>query len=181
MRLADSHASITCAIQDYGNEYYLDLYFAAGPSLFVSPPLNRPRRLAGHVINDTVDALHLVDDAGGDAADEFHVEGIEVSCHAVGRGHRAQPNDIIIGAVVAHDADGAHRQQHGEGLPDVVVEAGAADFLDIDGVGTAQDFELFLGDAARAADGEARAGKRMAADEDIRQAELAAKRAYFVL
>ena len=74
-------------------------------------------------------------------------------------------NDVIVGAAVAHHAHGAHRQQHREGLPDVVVEAGAADFLDEDVVGEAQDVELLARDLARAADGEAGPGERMAADE----------------
>src|SRR5262249_31769705 len=33
-------------------------------------PLDRPRRLRGHVVDDAVDAAHLVDDAGRDAAEE---------------------------------------------------------------------------------------------------------------
>jgi hypothetical protein len=48
----------------------------------------------------------------------------------------------VVGAAVAHHADGAHRQQHGEGLPDLVVEAGLADLVEIDGVGLSQDVEL---------------------------------------
>ena len=83
--------------------------------------------------------------------------------------------DVVVGAAVAHDADRAHRQQHGERLPDVVVEAGVADLLEVDRVGLAQDVELFARDLARAADGEAGAGERMAADEAFGQAELAAR------
>lgn len=41
-------------------------------------PLNHPRRLARHIIHHAVDALDFVDDAGGGAAEEFHVKGIEV-------------------------------------------------------------------------------------------------------
>jgi hypothetical protein len=55
---------------------------------------------------------------------------------------------MLVGAAVAHDAHGLHRQDHGEGLPDFVVEAGAADFLEIDFVGLAQDVELLARDAA---------------------------------
>ena len=73
--------------------------------------------------------------------------------------------DVVVGAPVAHHADGAHRQQHGEGLPDRVVEAGVADFVEIDRVGLAQDVELLRRDRAGNADGEAGAGKGMAADE----------------
>jgi hypothetical protein len=41
-----------------------------------SLPLDRARRLRRDVINHTVDALDLVDDAGRGLAQEFHVGGI---------------------------------------------------------------------------------------------------------
>ena len=88
---------------------------------------------------------------------------------------------VVVGAAVAHDADGAHGQQHGEGLPDGVVEAGLADLVEIDGVGLAQDVELLARDLARNADGEARTRERMAADEGFGQAKLAAQRPDLVL
>src|SRR5262249_57283980 len=68
-----------------------------------------------------------------------------------------------------------------ERLPDVVVEPGATNLLDIDVVGAAQDVELFPRDLAGTSDGQPRAGKRMPADESLRQAELAAERAHLVL
>ena len=106
-------------------------------------PLNRPRRLARHVIHHPVDALHLVDDARRGLAQKLHVELIEVRGHAVGRGHRAQAHHEVVGAAVAHHADRLHRQQHGKGLPDLVVEAVLPDLVDIDGIRVAQDVELF--------------------------------------
>ena len=90
-------------------------------------------------------------------------------------------HDVLVGAGVAHDADGAHRQQHRERLPDGVVQAGEADLLEEDGVGLAQHVEALPGDLAEDAHGEAGAGKRMAADERLGQAELAAERAHLVL
>ena len=90
-------------------------------------------------------------------AEETHVEMEEIRGHAVDRGDGAQRADEFVGAAVAHHADRLHRQQHGKGLPDRVVEAGLADLVEIDGVGLAQDLELFAGDAARAADRQARA------------------------
>ena len=45
----------------------------------------------------------------------------------------------------------------------------------------AKDFELLVGDGAGTADGEAGPRERMAADEGLRQAELAAERAHLVL
>src|SRR5690606_9313216 len=66
-------------------------------------------------------------------------------------------------------------------LPDGVVEPGLAYLVEIDGVGLAQDLELVAGDAAGNADGKPRPRERMAADEAVRQAELAAERAHLVL
>src|SRR5712672_1236631 len=41
-------------------------------------PLDRPRRLARHVIHHPVHAFHLVDDPRRDLAEELHVEGMEI-------------------------------------------------------------------------------------------------------
>ena len=106
-------------------------------------PLNCSRRLRGDVVDDPVDAAHLVDDAPGAERQEFVVEGEGIGGHAVGRGDGAKRADEIVGPGVAHDADGLDRQKHGEGLPDGVVEAVVADFVEVDGVGAAQDFDLF--------------------------------------
>ena len=54
-----------------------------------SLPLDRPRRLRGHVIDHAVDAAHLVDDPRRDAGQEIHREGEEVGGHAVRGGHRS--------------------------------------------------------------------------------------------
>ena len=75
----------------------------------VSLPLNRAWRFRGDVVDDAVDAAYLVDDAVGDGAEEGHVEGVEIGRHAVGRGHGAERADKVIGAVIAHHADRAHR------------------------------------------------------------------------
>ena len=79
------------------------------------------------------------------AAQHVVREREEVGRHAVGGGDGAQRADVVVGARVAHHADGAHGQQHGERLPDLVVEAGLADLVEVDGVGLAQDVELVLG------------------------------------
>ncbi len=92
------------------------------------------------------------------------------------RGDGAQGQHVIVGAAVAHDADGAHGQQHGKGLPDGVVEAGLADLVEVDGVGLAKNVELLARDLAGNADAEAGAWERMAADEGLGQSQLAAER-----
>src|SRR5215813_2049225 len=44
------------------------------PQPHPSLPLDRAGRLRGHVVDHAVDALDLVDDAGRDVGEEFHVE-----------------------------------------------------------------------------------------------------------
>jgi NAD(P)-dependent dehydrogenase (short-subunit alcohol dehydrogenase family) len=39
----------------------------------------------------------------------------------VGRGDSARRASLVVGPSVAHHPHGAHRQQHGEGLPDLAV------------------------------------------------------------
>src|SRR6218665_1963660 len=116
-----------------------DGWYRKRPNDAPSFPLDRARGLAGDVVDDAVDAADLVDDPRGGLAEDFPGELEEVGGHAVGRGDRAQGQDVFVGAGVAHDAYRLDRQQHGEGLPDLVVEAGVADLFQIDGVGVLQD------------------------------------------
>ena len=83
----------------------------------------------------------------------------------------ADREHVLVGALIAHDADGLHRQEDGEGLPDAVVPAGGADLLLDDGVGGLHDGDALGGDLAEDADGQAGAGEGMAADDGRRDAE----------
>ena len=58
-----------------------------------------------------------------------------VGGHAVQAVDDPQRDDVVVGALVAHDTHGLDRQQHREGLPDLVVEAGGLDLLFDDDVG----------------------------------------------
>ena len=55
-----------------------------------SLPLDRAGRLTRHVVDDSIDALHLVDDARRRAAEKAHVEGIEIRRHAIDGGDGGQ-------------------------------------------------------------------------------------------
>src|SRR5260221_9822926 len=46
-----------------------------------------------------------------------------VSRHAVLRFHGADGDGVIVSPFVAHHAHAAHRQQHGEALPDLVIKS----------------------------------------------------------
>ena len=88
---------------------------------------------------------------------------------------------MLVCSAVAHDADRADRQEHGEGLRDPIVPACAAQFLDKDGVGTAQQLSTLARHLAQNAHAQPRAGERMAEHELARQAERDAELAHFVL
>src|SRR5436305_1481255 len=79
------------------------------------PPLESPAPLAWALAAHARDAAQLVADARRQAAEEAQVEGGEVGGHAVDGGYGAQRADVVVGAPVPHDTDGAHRQEHGEG------------------------------------------------------------------
>ena len=101
--------------------------------------------------------------------------------HAVARLHRAQHAGLLVGAVVAHHADAAHGQQHGEGLPQRRVEVRRADFFVHDGVGPAQHVQARFGDLAQAAHREPRAGEGVAPEHVVRHAHGLARAAHLVL
>ena len=86
-----------------------------------------------------------------------------------------------MAAAVAHDADALDRQEHGEGLADLVVKIGLAQFLDEDGVGLAQLVGGILGHGAEDAHAQAGARERVAVDHFARQAEFHTDLAHFVL
>ena len=71
--------------------------------------------------------------------------------------------------------------QHGEALPELAVEPGAADLLEQDRVGLAEDVEPLAGDLADDPDPEARARERVAPDHRLGQAELLPHAPHLVL
>ncbi len=107
-------------------------------------------------------------------------EGVIIGRHPVDRCDGAQGAGEVIGASVAHDTDGAHRQNCDEGLPDFIIQPVFADLVDVDRISLAQDLEFFAGDLAGAADRKAGAREGVAADEAGGQAQFTAKGAHFV-
>ena len=116
--------------------------------------------------------------------------------HEVGGLHRAQRDDPLVGAAVAHHADRLHRQEHREGLRRRVVpvahrlfrgrarrrqERRVAQLLDEDRVGPLQQRRVFTPDLAEDTDAEAGPGERVTIDHLARQAERDAEFADLVL
>ena len=94
---------------------------------------------------------------------------------------RAQGDHVLVAALIAHDTDRAHRQKHRERLTGALIELMAAQFLDEDMVGTAQQLRVLGGHFAEYAHAESGTGERVAVHQLVWQAELEADAPNFVL
>ncbi len=72
-------------------------------------PLNGAGGLGAYVVDDTIDALNLIDDAVGESAQEIVGEVSPVGGHPVSTGDGTDANDVFIGARIAHDTDRFYR------------------------------------------------------------------------
>ena len=96
-------------------------YKSRGLYLF---PLHRCGGLAGDVVDNSVDALDLVDDAAADLVEQLVGDAGPVGGHEVLGRHSAQRKHAVVAAAIAHDADGARVGQDGEVLVHLLVFAG---------------------------------------------------------
>src|SRR6266478_7209630 len=151
---------------------------AARPILL---PLDGGRRLRRDVVHDPVHTLHLVDDAAREPGEEIAGQPRPVGRHAVARGDGADGDHVLIGALVAHDADRLDRQEDGERLPEVAVEVGRADLLLDDGIRRAQDPEPLGIDRTDDAHREPGPRERLAGDDLLGDAQHAPQVAHLVL
>ena len=101
--------------------------------------------------------------------------------HEVGRFDRAQAHDPFVGAAVAHDAHGLHREEDHEGLAHLVVEAGVAEFFDEDRVGFTEKVGVFALHFAEDAHAQTRTREGVTVDHFSGKAEFDAEFADFVL
>lgn len=127
--------------------------------LFLLFPLNRCRRFARDVIDDTVDARHFIDDAAGDDIKDMVGDMGPVTCHAVGAVDGAQSDGVGIGSEVTHDPNTADVRQAGKVLPDTAVKTGFGNFFAEDGIGFADNGKFFFRDFTKDADGKTGPGK----------------------
>ena len=101
--------------------------------------------------------------------------------HKVGRGHSAQGNGVIIGALITHNTNAAHVGQRGKILAGALSGGQLIHFLAPDCISILYNGNLFLGNIADNADGKAGAGERLAGDQIFRQAQFTASLADFIL
>ena len=69
-------------------------------------PLNRPRRLWSDIVDHAVDAFDFADDPAWHAREEIVWEARPIGGHAIGAADGANGGNLLVGAPVAHHADG---------------------------------------------------------------------------
>src|SRR6202040_3384029 len=124
-------------------------------------PLDGARWLRANVVNHAGHTTNFIDDACRNALQDLSGQANPVGSHGIVGFDDADGDGEAVGAVVAHNANAANREQDGKGLPNFTVEAGATYLFDNDGVGLLQSVEVFSGDLPKKPDGEAWAGKRV--------------------
>ena len=143
-------------------------------------PLDGGGRLGGDIVDDAVNAFDFIDDPAGNAVQDFVGQLVPVGGHAVETLNGAHGDDVFVGPVVAHNADGLDRQQHGEVLPDIEVIFHFQNFLADAQIGKLEQFDAFPGDLAKNAYGETGAGEGLAVDDVARQSQFSPDSAHFV-
>src|SRR5690554_3704645 len=101
--------------------------------------------------------------------------------HAVGRLYGSQGHYPFVGPLVAHNAHRLYGQQHGTGLPNLVVETTAFESLDKNIIHFLKQSHFFGSYVAQNSNGQAWSRERMAAQNGGRNLQFFAHPADFVL
>ena len=88
---------------------------------------------------------------------------------------------MLVRPSVTHHAHRSHRQEHGEGLPDLLIQPSGADFLEINRIGPTQNIDGVGRDFTEHANGQSRARERMPSHHFFREPQLTTHVAHFVL
>lgn len=133
--------------------------------VFLLFPLDCCRWFRGNVVNYSVDSVYLgnyvlchflkeferkVDHLGGDC-----INGVDCP----------EGDDILEGAAAILDSGALYREEDSGCLPDLVIEAGLAQCVDVNGISLLKDMDSFRRAFLEAADTKARARERMTAEK----------------
>src|SRR5690606_35528314 len=133
--------------------------------LWKSLPLDGGGRFGTDVEDDAGNVANLIGDAAGYLVQQIVGQAGPVGGHGVLGLDDAQRDDVGVVALVADDADGLDRQEHGEGLPDLPIPAALHHFVLENGVGLTENLETGRGDVAGDTPAEAGAGEWLAPDD----------------
>ncbi len=95
-----------------------------------------------------------------------------ICSHKIGGIYGTENDGVVVGAEVAHDADGTHVGKGGEVLAEPFVESGARDLVAVDEIGVLNYSNLIGGYFADYADPKAGAGEGLAEDHIVGDAEF---------
>src|SRR4030095_3524493 len=135
-------------------------------------PLDRGRWLRRDVVDDAVDAAHLVDNARRDRRQEIMRQGRPIGGHPVETLHRANRHGVFVRPRVTHDADALHRQQHRKALPQPLIPASFPNLIGDNAIGEAQQIQPLLRHGADQTDGEPGTREGLPDDELAFESEI---------
>ena len=127
-------------------------------------PLDGGRGFTCDVVDDAVDALDLIDDAGRDPVQYVVGDSGPVGGHEVAGGDGTEGQGIVIGPAVTHDTHRTGVGEDGKILVDGGTQAGSGDLLPVNGIGVPQAVQLVLGQVSDDPDGQAGTGEGLAHD-----------------
>src|SRR6185436_17666624 len=88
-------------------------------------PFYGRRWLRADVVDHAIDALHFVDDTRRDVRQQIVRQPGPVGGHAVAALDGPDRDRVLVGALVAHDANALHWQQHRKTLPEFRIPSAA--------------------------------------------------------
>ena len=136
-------------------------------------PLDRGRRLRGHVEDDPVHLGHGVRDPRRDTGEHLVGQARPVGRHRILGGHRAQHDRVPVGAPIPLNTDGAHiRQQHNRTLPNLAAQSRGAQLLADDEISGAQNVQTLLRHLTDDPNTQARPREGLTIHKVVGQAEL---------
>src|SRR5439155_5470388 len=84
-------------------------------------PFNRGRRFGAYIIDHAVYSTDFIYNPATDSPQHLRRKRKPIRRHPIPTRHRPQRDHVIVRAEVSHHADRLDREQHREGLPDLVV------------------------------------------------------------
>src|SRR5258708_6304620 len=108
-------------------------------------PLDRGGRLGADVVDDAIDATHLVDDPRGDSSEPIGRQARPGGGHPVAALDGSNRNRTLIGAFITHDPDTLNRKQDSKTLPEARVPPLVLDLGGNNGIGPAQEIQARTG------------------------------------
>ena len=161
-------------ISKYKKNRVYRTYSLVDPALFKSDlfEFNRPRRFRGQIVEHAVHALHLVHDAVHDGLEHRKRNLRALGGHEIVRLHGAERNGVVVGAEIAHYADGAEVRECGKVLAELTRKACFLNLLAVDAVCLLDYLNLLRRDFADDADAESRPREGLAVHKRLGKAEF---------